>query len=737
MDQRRRAAIVVSNLLLLPFCFWGMQGGDTDTFYHLAGGRWMLEHRHVLDHEAFSFTIPGRPWANYYWLFECLIYAAYAAAGRAGLLLLRGALILSTGNLLFFWTLRRTGGRLLETMGFALMAAALYLPRAVNLRPHLFSYLFLVLLLLGLERFRGSRAFVDWALVALCVVWANVHGVEYPIVLAVIALYAASALWPYRKLALPALLRQRAAARWLALFAACTGAFLVNPFGWRLLPTSGISFDAEVMAQIGEMGRISWESFADLTPYPVFNSLTPFRYAFVAGALLLVYWVRRRELLPAAFFVLGAGLAFTKARFLPEFALLFIPFAAEGVMRLRERGAGWARTLGTIVAAFAVYQGAALAWVAHNSLRDGSGAWVDAGQVPVGPVAFLRQQGLSGNVCLEPGAAGYVTWELYPAIRVFMDMRTPEPFDAGLLWLIQAIHGPVSITAVDARWSVDFLILHRTDGLFRRLLAEPEGRYAAVYADGEWVLLAHERQLVGERAALRLQALGALEALEGGRGVSDADGAAALRDAERLIAITPDNVLAQHARIALWLADGKADAARDTARALAQQHRREARYAVDYGVALLALGQPDAGAAAIADAIARAPERVPSAAYSLLAETYLRLGRSRQGLNVMEAYRERQRFRLSGSEHALLGKLRQRCGELMPAVDAYERALWLVPEADPLRSAVENDLAAAYLDLQQPQRALELAEAALRRPDAPPTAALIRERAVKAMEKRE
>jgi tetratricopeptide (TPR) repeat protein len=733
MNQRRRAAVLAFNLLLLPFCFWGMQGGDTDTFYHLAGGRWMFEHHQVLDRETFSFTIPGRPWANHFWLFECLIYGAYRYAGRIGLLLLRAALILTTANLLLLWIWRRTGRRWRETAAFGLIATALYLPRAVNLRPHLVSYLFLVLVLFALERFRARTTWIDVPLVLLCAAWANLHGVEFPVVLAVIALHAASALWPYRNGGLSRLWREREVVRWLLLSAACMAAFLVTPFGGRLFLTPGVSFDAEIMDQISEMRPISWESFADLTPYPAFTSLTPFRYASVAGALLLVFWLRRRQGLPAALFVMGAALAFTKSRFLPEFAILSVPFVAEGVATAGAEIRHATRLLGIALVAVAVYQATVTAAIGVESLRDGRTEWVSDRDCPVGPVRFLKQQAMAGNLFTDPGGAGYVTWELYPAVRIFADMRT---FEARLLWVAQALHGPIPVSAVEERWPLDFLALHRTQPLLRRLLSDRSSHLAPVYADAEWVLLAHDRQLQGDRSRLRLQGLAAMEAIEAGGSVSAAEAEVALREAERLIAIAPDNHLAQDVRIAIGLSTQRLDEARQRAAELARRYPREPRYALLYARALLAAGQLAPAASALADVLGRDDSRVPPATAVVLAETYLRLDRTRAALDVMEDYRQRQEFRLNGSEHALLGKLRQRCGELTGAADAYERALWLIPEADPLRAAVENDLAAAYLDLNQPQRALELAEAALGRPNVPPTAALIRERAARAMEAR-
>src|SRR5687767_11324428 len=126
--------ILLLNLLLLPFLFWGLQASDTDTFFHLSSGRWMFEHGRLLRTEEFSFTGAGRPWTNAHWLFQCLLYGSWRAAGLAGVIALRSLLLFVTANALWAWIRERAEGSQLETLAFGLTAFALYLPRALNAR---------------------------------------------------------------------------------------------------------------------------------------------------------------------------------------------------------------------------------------------------------------------------------------------------------------------------------------------------------------------------------------------------------------------------------------------------------------------------------------------------------------------------------------------------------------------------------------------------------------------------
>ncbi len=65
---------------------------NTSIGWHLAAGRWMLQHREVLRFNPFTLTAEIAPWLDHEWLFQIIAAAAEAAAGVHALVLLRIAL---------------------------------------------------------------------------------------------------------------------------------------------------------------------------------------------------------------------------------------------------------------------------------------------------------------------------------------------------------------------------------------------------------------------------------------------------------------------------------------------------------------------------------------------------------------------------------------------------------------------------------------------------------------------
>src|SRR5438874_12189609 len=68
---------------------------NADLYWHLYFGRWILAHGAVPRAEFLSYTMPAAPWIDFEWLYEVLLQLVHAAAGCAGLLALRAALLLA------------------------------------------------------------------------------------------------------------------------------------------------------------------------------------------------------------------------------------------------------------------------------------------------------------------------------------------------------------------------------------------------------------------------------------------------------------------------------------------------------------------------------------------------------------------------------------------------------------------------------------------------------------------
>jgi len=115
----------------------GLPAGDPDTYWHIASGSWMLEHRALLREDIFTSTIRGQPYSVGEWLGQVVIALAYQAASWQGIVVLRALLV---GCAAFFLTrvARRLGAPWPAAILVVLLALALS-KQAWGDRPQLFS----------------------------------------------------------------------------------------------------------------------------------------------------------------------------------------------------------------------------------------------------------------------------------------------------------------------------------------------------------------------------------------------------------------------------------------------------------------------------------------------------------------------------------------------------------------------------------------------------------------------
>ncbi|MEJ2189887.1 MAG: hypothetical protein P8Y93_10860, partial [Acidobacteriota bacterium] len=78
------------------------QIANTSIGWHLASGRFIIEHKSFLRADPFTFTAIGTPWIDHEWLFQIVAAAADAVDGAPLLVLLRMAIVASLTGLLLF-----------------------------------------------------------------------------------------------------------------------------------------------------------------------------------------------------------------------------------------------------------------------------------------------------------------------------------------------------------------------------------------------------------------------------------------------------------------------------------------------------------------------------------------------------------------------------------------------------------------------------------------------------------
>ena len=225
--------------MVLPMIFvstFNMNGNllyDPDIWWHLANARVLATTHHFVHADIFSFTVTGRPWANWEWLSELVYWSSYRVLGLRGIYLL--AFVTFWANLLFvywrgFLASRHRGAAFWAAgLAFFLMSVSSG-PRCINL-----AYLALSAEMAILEAAGRGNKHTLWLLPPLFMLWVNLHGIWF-IGIAILALYAACTLLSvdvgvFEQKALASVDRNRV----LVVFAASIAALLANPDGWRTL----------------------------------------------------------------------------------------------------------------------------------------------------------------------------------------------------------------------------------------------------------------------------------------------------------------------------------------------------------------------------------------------------------------------------------------------------------------------------------------------------------------------
>jgi len=431
----------VAFLLPIVFLFAPLNGvksmlGDGDTGYHIRAGEWILANGRVPDRDIFSFTKAGEPWFAWEWLWDAGFAWLHQCGGLAAVVLVSLLVIGLTFALLFRLARRRCGNPLLAISVTLLAVAASSIHWLA--RPHVFSWLFLVIFLGLLERVSEGRFRLLWWLPPLTVLWTNLHGGFFLGIVLVLS-YAAGELTSWLIDADPSV-RRRALGRsrpFLLAGVGCLAASFVNPYFYRL--HKHICAYLTDTYHLGNIAEFQSLSFRHPTA-PYFEAIA----ALGAMGILWSLWRRRyAHAILLGGFLHGALLA---KRNIPVFVILAAPIIAlclDEVLKRIERAtvADWIRRATrsftdlaaefatmdrgwrlhvTSVAAFALLCVLVDAPSAPGKLRGE----YDSRGYPAKAVQMLRALDPSERIFTGDEWGDYVIYRLYPERKVFIDGRS-------------------------------------------------------------------------------------------------------------------------------------------------------------------------------------------------------------------------------------------------------------------------------------------------------------------------
>jgi hypothetical protein len=215
------------------FIMYSPDLNDPDIWWHMRNAQYLFQHHQFPRQDVYSFTVAGHPWINHEWLSEIPFYLAYRAFGLVGL----KSLTFFTVDLIFLMLLylcyqesRNFKASIAACCFSTFLATVSFGPRTI-----LFGYVYLLILLIVLQRFRLQGKAPLWIIPPIFCLWANTHG-SWSLGLIVFFLIGASGLVEGSWGRIDSRRWTRSQIRKLILTGgASLAALFVNPFGWRLV----------------------------------------------------------------------------------------------------------------------------------------------------------------------------------------------------------------------------------------------------------------------------------------------------------------------------------------------------------------------------------------------------------------------------------------------------------------------------------------------------------------------
>jgi len=411
---------------------------DSDMGWHLATGRYVIQHHAIPRTDVLSYTSPGKPWA-YPPFAGVLLYLTYRAFGYAGLSWFCALACLAVVAYLVW---RRDIGSAVLAMLAIQSIAARTAPRA-----DLFSTVFFVIFLGELWAYqRGMRTRL-WLLPVLMFLWVNLHP-GFVAGLGAIGAYLliemTDLLFAGRRAA--ALRRLRRIWPWLA---ACGVVTFLNPWGPKIY---GSAATLSGLAAPCQGGLNSGTFIGEYMAVPISTHLlyqlidlrhmeNGFTWLLLVAVVLVALFLWKRQ--PGAAVVVAvalyAGLA--HARYMGLFVIVVVTFGSTLFDELFSAGAtpesdhaspsvirvpyGTAALLSFVLCAMALLHVvdfvSSRTYVVFNSdWRFGGGlsSWF-----PARAAAFIQREQLPGNIYEEYALGGYAAWSLGPEYPDFIDGR--------------------------------------------------------------------------------------------------------------------------------------------------------------------------------------------------------------------------------------------------------------------------------------------------------------------------
>jgi hypothetical protein len=381
---------------------------DLDNWHQMALIRESLAAGHLLRTDVFAYTPTLPQVIDHEWGAGALLYITVKVFGGWAIVPLKFLVVLATAAAVVFCCRLRRATFQEFTLLVPLVIPAFGLGCA-TLRPQIYSFLFFAVLLylLELDSAGGRRWIGPW--IAMVVLWTNLHG-GVVIGIATLGLY-----WIER------VVRGKPHAHIPGVMLVSAAAIAINPFG--------IAYYRHLWTTL----RMPRPEITEWYGIQVLSRGHQALFGLTLAILLALVWMRGWRASRGALIVLAmAGGTILHARMIPFYTVAwaaYVPSLVEGtplerILRLPFRNRLAATAACVCLAIFFIEMGLFVHVYRLVVPND---------RFPVGAVQYLKEVHFHGNIMTHFEHGGYVSWWLYPAVKVSMDSRYDVAFPPALV----------------------------------------------------------------------------------------------------------------------------------------------------------------------------------------------------------------------------------------------------------------------------------------------------------------
>jgi len=375
---------------------------NTDLWWHLASGRYIVTHHLIPSVDIFSLTCRGHVWLNVEWLYQVSVYSAYVLGGIFGITLFK-IIWVSLIMAFIMRRLRQAGVSDLGIYACAIVVFAACLP-GWSERADLISVTLVAALMVSLEGVRRGRLsrkhLLYWIPVFL--IWANAHA-GFIVGFGIAGLYAIEFI-RLRRLSI------RHAFLWLIAVGMTSFATPLGISMWK-----GIIYCL----------TLPQRDIQDIEEYwpPPWRHMATFWLALILFALLCARNFERRLKMPWLAWVISFLFGYEAAchsRYVPFFMVAAFPFVIESAFSERNGSIHpqWAKLFRT-------------EWLTGGLLIMALMQWprvalgVPPTQVPVDVCNYIIAHRIKGRFFTDYDFGSYWIWRFDGNPAVFIDGRGP------------------------------------------------------------------------------------------------------------------------------------------------------------------------------------------------------------------------------------------------------------------------------------------------------------------------